>query len=130
MNYFFKFGVILALLTILTILYSCGGSSGMTVKTLLKMQRGMPESAYNNLLVDEKLTTEFTLDDIPGKKVKIKVFIKQESEIGYTFFVAFVDDMLYYWGYPYEYARHSDPLINEIGKKAYDKYKSTYKNED
>jgi hypothetical protein len=127
MKYLIKIGIVFVLSFILI---SCSTPSGMSVKTLLKMKRGMPEKAYNALLENEKMETEFTLDDIKGKNVKIKVFKKTESEIGYTFFVTFIDDMLYYWGFPYEYARHNEPLINEIGRKALSKYEFTYKRVD
>jgi hypothetical protein len=119
MKYLFKIGLLLVLSFIIN---SCAAPTGMSVKTLLKMQRGMPENAYNSILENEKMKAEFTLDDIIGKQVKIKVFTKSESEIGSTFFVAFIDGMLYYWGYPYEFARHSEQIINEIGRKALAKY--------
>ena len=64
-------------------------------------------------------STEFELTEIKDMSIKVRVFSRKE---GYSqVYVAFVDNRLYYWGYPYEFNRHSDPLINKIGHLAYKK---------
>lgn len=105
----------------LILLFSCSPDTGMSLKTQLKMKKGMTEKAYNNLLENEKLLNEYNFDNVQGKKVKVKVFSKSDREIYSAFYVAFVDDMLYYWGFSYEFARHGDPLINDIGKNIIEK---------
>jgi hypothetical protein len=35
-----------------------------------------------------------------------------------TYFLAYRNDSLVFWGYPQEFAKSSDPLIREIGKAA------------
>ena len=38
------------------------------------------------------------------------------------YLAVYSDDKLLYWGYPYEFNRHPDPLLNEIGKTAVAEY--------
>ncbi|MCF7920884.1 MAG: hypothetical protein K9N06_13315 [Candidatus Cloacimonetes bacterium] len=34
-----------------------------------------------------------------------------------NYMLAYRNDELLYWGYPYEFARDKDPLLNEMGEK-------------
>ncbi len=40
----------------------------------------------------------------------------------YDYFVAYEDKKVFFWGHPYEFNRHENPLINEIGLKAMEEY--------
>ncbi len=67
---------------------------------------------------------EFTilLHSDPTAKLLIHVYILSVGDYKSDYFLAFRNDRLVYWGYPHEFARSSDPYLNEIGKVAVEEY--------
>jgi len=96
---------------------------GLKSQTLLMMQLNMPENVFDNLKTEDEIPiAEFNLDVIKEHKVDVRVFKKLNGQDISFYFIAFSDGKLLYWGYPYEFARHSDKFINQVGKLAYQKY--------
>jgi hypothetical protein len=53
-----------------------------------------------------------------GDSIIVQSYRLVTGEYGTTYFLAYRNDSLIFWGYPQEFARSSDPLIREIGKAA------------
>jgi hypothetical protein len=51
-------------------------------------------------------------------KVQVCTYRLSSGDYSSDYFLAFRDEKLVYWGYPHEFARSTDPTINEIGEKA------------
>ncbi|UCB49823.1 MAG: hypothetical protein JSW56_02700 [Deltaproteobacteria bacterium] len=48
----------------------------------------------------------------------VQSYVLASGEYWSTYFLAYRNDGLIFWGYPQEFARSSDPVIREIGKEA------------
>ena len=46
----------------------------------------------------------------------VQVYALSMGNVTSDYLLAFKNDKLIYWGYPYEFMRHSDPAIVEIGR--------------
>jgi len=90
-----------------------------------------PPSINKKLLTKGNSMTEFLNDDQkPSKrfavstgsassaKIEILVYYIRYGEHTSTYFAAFSDEKLIFWGYPNEFARSYDPYINQVGKAA------------
>jgi hypothetical protein len=53
-----------------------------------------------------------------GDSIIVQSYLLATGEYSATYFLAYRNDSLIFWGYPQEFAKSSDPLINEIGKEA------------
>jgi len=119
--------------------------------SLIQLDRGLPNTAYTPLLMGfciasayfntknikqgmtvEHVSTLFsehekTLFNIEVDSKIDKPFLIVAYKRGfypnyYDYFVAYEDNKVIFWGYPYEFNRHENPLINEIGLKALEEY--------
>ncbi len=90
----------------------------MTLTDVGKLQKGMSiEEAKRSLPLKPK--NEFSLENM-GYNIRICTYILSSGDYGSNYFLAFQDGKLLFWGYPHEFARSNDSLINEIGKKSID----------
>lgn len=48
----------------------------------------------------------------------VQSYLLSHGDYGSTYFFAYKNGSLIFWGYPHEFGRSSDPLIREIGKGA------------
>ena len=53
-----------------------------------------------------------------GDSIIVQSYVLASGEYWSTYFLAYRNDALIFWGYPQEFARSPDPLLREIGKKA------------
>jgi hypothetical protein len=53
-----------------------------------------------------------------GDSIIVQSYLLATGEYGATYFLAYRNNSLIFWGYPQEFARSSDPLVREIGKAA------------
>lgn len=83
----------------------------MSVAKTLDISPKSPINEFNILLPSE-----------PTAKMLIHVYILSVGDYKSDYFLAFRNDRLVYWGYPHEFARSSDPYLNEIGKVAVEEY--------
>jgi hypothetical protein len=88
----------------------------------MKLQKGMTPDTIKSFLVDDLVVKEILIDNINGKHIIVDVYMKSMGEVEGEYLVAFADRKLVYFGYPYEFASHTDKFINEIGKQAMLKY--------
>jgi len=57
-----------------------------------------------------------------GDSIVVQSYVLATGHYWSTYFLAYRNDALIFWGYPQEFARSSDPLLREIGKKAMSGY--------
>ena len=61
----------------------------------------------------------FSLDLSDGDEItEVHSYILSSGDYTSNYFLAYQNNLLIYWGYPHEFARSKDPLLNEIGRKA------------
>lgn len=84
---------------------------GMSVSKTLDISPKSPKNEFTILLHSD-----------PTAKLLIHVYILSVGDYKSDYFLAFRNDRLVYWGYPHEFARSSDPYLNEIGKVAVEEY--------
>lgn len=53
-----------------------------------------------------------------AKGIEVHSYIISSGDYHSTYFLAFEKNSLLYWGYPHEFARSTDPHLNEIGRRA------------
>ena len=103
---------------LLVILVSMASCVTVTISDVGKLRKGMTmEEANATLPLPPRSTFAVEMND---RNVKVQVCTYRLSSGDYSsdYFLAFRDEKLIYWGYPHEFARSTDPIINEIGEKA------------
>jgi hypothetical protein len=105
----------LVILTSISFFVSC---AQMTLRHVGKLRQGMTvEESQKVTNISRKYT--FFLDTIEGDgPVEVHSYILSSGDYRSNYFLAYRDGRLIYWGYPHEFARSKDPLLNEIGRKA------------
>jgi hypothetical protein len=89
----------------------------MTLTDVGNLRKGMTvEEARASLPLPAK--SEFPIQVNAGGDVRVCTYILSSGDYHSNYFLAFRDNKLLIWGYPHEFARSADPLINEIGEKA------------
>ena len=87
------------------------------------IQKGM---SYSEVIskVSKKPMKEFdiTIYSAPSKKYFVQVYELHNGGDNSDYLAVFENDKLLYWGYPYEFNRHPDATLNEIGKTAVAEY--------
>jgi hypothetical protein len=53
-----------------------------------------------------------------AKRFEVHTYVLSSGSYDSDYLLAFEDNRLLYWGYPHEFARSADPILNEIGQKA------------
>ncbi|MBS1537425.1 MAG: hypothetical protein JST20_06715 [Bacteroidetes bacterium] len=115
--------IIVKCILIFAVITSCLMScSQFTPEVLDKYQKGMAVSQTIDISpVSPKTEFNITIPSDPAKFI-IHVYVLSLGDYKSDYFLAFRNDKLVYWGYPHEFARSSDPYLNEIGKIAVEEY--------
>lgn len=82
-------------------------SRGMTKEQVLDIANQGPRK-----------TAEFTVNAAPGDQFTVMLFDLALGTTAADYFSVFRNGKLMYWGHPFEFNRHADPLINAIGEAA------------
>ena len=53
-----------------------------------------------------------------GESITVQSYLLSHGDHSSTYFLAYENGSLIFWGYPHEFARSPDPLIREIGQEA------------
>ncbi len=92
--------------------------STLTLTDLGGLQRGMTEHEANTLTpTSPEHVWILAIDEIDAP-VTIHHYIVTSGSAGSDYFLAFVDDALFFWGFPHEFAKPIDGRINAIGRNA------------
>jgi hypothetical protein len=102
-------------MTATTLFLSC---ATMTITDVGKLRKGMRMDEVKSIL---PLASKYNFPVGTTDSeiiIKVSVYIVSSGSYSSNYLLAFRDDQLFYWGYPHEFARSTDTLINEIGQKA------------
>jgi hypothetical protein len=89
----------------------------VTLTDVGSLRKGMTmEEAKASLPLPPK--NEFPVETGDTIQTQICTYVISSGNYSSNYFLAFRDNKLFFWGYPHEFARSADPLINEIGEKA------------
>ena len=75
------------------------------------------QEANGSLPLPPEYILSIDMDD-SSTNIQVDTYILSSGSYSSDYFLAFRNNQLLYWGYPHEFARSVDPLINEIGRKA------------
>ena len=90
----------------------------MTLGHVGKLRQGMTvEESQKVANISPKYI--FYLGTIEGDgTIEVHSYILTSGNYKSNYFLAYRNGQLIYWGYPHEFARSKNPLLNEIGRKA------------
>jgi hypothetical protein len=90
----------------------------VTLTDVGNLRKGMTmEEAKTTLPLPPK--NEFSVETSNSSiQMQVCTYILSSGNYSSNYFLAFQDNKLLFWGYPHEFARSTDSLINEIGEKA------------
>jgi len=87
----------------------------------IKKGMSFPE-VYTHLNVFEKRAFYVKVSSSAQHEYFVEAYRAGYHPNYYDYFVAYEDKRVLFWGHPYEFNRHENPLINEIGLKAMEEY--------
>ena len=115
MKFITKSNILLLIIILLSI--SALFSDYIKLKYISKLKKGLSIQETYKLLNGEsqkELLYENYIDD----QLEIHSIIIDPDKFQARYFLLFRNSKLEYWGFPHEFARHSDPLYNAIGEYA------------
>ena len=96
---------------LLMALLSCETTT-ISVGHLAKLRMGMnPNEPPALMKVDPKKVFQWTMPET-GDSVVVQSYLLRSGDYHSTYFIAYRNDSLIFWGYPHQFARSSDPVIN------------------
>lgn len=84
-------------------------NKGMTASTVLSLTSIRPT-----------VDVPFTVPGHTTSDYRVMVFPQVIGSKSADFYIVFESDKVIYWGHPYEFKRHPDQTLNDIGKAAYE----------
>lgn len=110
-----KIGQYLIAIFLLLPLLSC--VENIHMRDLVKLRMGMSPGEPPALMeVSPKKVFQWSMSTT-GDSIIVQSYILASGDYNSSYFLAYRNDSLIFWGYPHEFARSSDPLINQIGKE-------------
>lgn len=106
---------ILLIIISVFMLYSC--KTSISVSDLTELQKGMNESQVASQL-DRKPDNSFSIESGTGETIKVQIFRLATGDYDSVYLVSFRNGELIWWGYPHEYARENNDLLNKIAEEA------------
>lgn len=95
-----------------------GACARLTIGDVGHLRQGMT-MAESRQVTGMAPTKTVMLD--PAKGIEVHSYMISSGDYHSTYFLAFQQDRLLYWGYPHEFARSKDPRLNAIGREALSK---------
>lgn len=90
----------------------------ISMRDLAELRMGMsPDETPMAMGVPPKEVFQWPMTP-SGDLIIVHSYLLATGEYSTTYFLAFRNDALIFWGYPQEFARSSDPVIREIGEGA------------
>ena len=106
------------IITFLLVAATLVGCASLNESDINRFIKGMSPDQVRSIATRKPYDTRtFTLPSMPGDRFTVMFFTFEPIEDdGYLdYHVAFRNDKLFYWGYPYEFNRSPDTLLNAIG---------------
>lgn len=89
----------------------------LTLSDVSNLRKGMnPVKAEQLSTIAPEQMFNFKNPHTDEENILVQVYEITSGTYDSNYFYMFINNELYFWGYPHEYARSSDTLINEIGK--------------
>ncbi|MGA2546382.1 MAG: hypothetical protein ABSF43_07540 [Rectinemataceae bacterium] len=83
------------------------------------LKKGMTAEEVKAVLpVAPKYSFPVETEESNPQVIVVNTYILSTGSYASNYYLAFRGDHLFFWGYPHEFARSSDPLINDVGEKA------------
>ena len=103
------------MLVVSAVLIACVPTS-VSVGELAVLRKGMEPSEVSSALKDKE--PQFSLPMvIDGQAYRVDAYILSAGGYRSDYFLAYDEDRLMFWGYPHEFARSKNELINRMGRK-------------
>jgi hypothetical protein len=104
-------------------LIGCVTTASMTIADAGRLRRNMSSAEAQSVLLSSP-RHEITLDEVGDSgPILVDDFLLVSGDYSSRYLLAFSDGRLLYWGYPHEFARSRDPLVNAIGEQAVSRLK-------
>ena len=105
-------------LAVIIIVFVFSACAKLTLTHVSNLRKGMTIQESQTSL-NRSYQREFILNNISSTdKIIVRLYILSSGDYESNYFLAFVNDKLIFWGYPHEFARSQDELINKIGSEA------------
>ena len=107
----------LLILTSLFVLFGCIQTLTLHDVSFLRKEISIAE-AKKLSKINPKYEFKIKNPDNPDDEISVLVYELSSGSMKSNYFYFFLNKKLEFWGYPHEYARSSDKLINYVGKKS------------
>ncbi len=101
---------------LLLVLVSCVPSIQLHDVATLRMGMG-PDESVAAMGTPPRHVFEWSLPET-GDPIVVQSYLLRSGGYDSTYLLAYRNESLIFWGYPHEFARSSDPILNQIGKEA------------
>jgi hypothetical protein len=115
---------LLLLAVVALLVVTCASRVGyMTLSDAANLRKGM-SAEESKAVLPEPPKFEFPLEPIgDASSILVDAYYVVSGDYSSQYILAFTDGNLIYWGYPHEFARSRDSLVNAIGEQAVSKLK-------
>jgi hypothetical protein len=101
------------------LILSC--ANNLTLSKISTLRKNITEQEVNSIIQTES-KYEFSIQIDSSKEIiNVKTYILSSGSYDSNYLLCFKENKLYFWGYPHEFSRSNDKIINEIGKKSVEK---------
>ncbi len=101
---------------LLLVLLSCAPS--IQIHDVAKIRMGMsPDESVAVMGTPPRHVYEWSLPET-GDPIVVQSYLLTSGDYGSTYLLAYRNGSLIFWGYPHEFTRSSNPILNQIGKEA------------
>ena len=90
--------------------------ASLTLDRASGLRKGMTKQNVNSVVAIEP-KANINLDD----SISVEVYDMSSGSYKSDYYISYKHNKLVYWGYPHEYGREKDPLLNRIAKEATEK---------
>lgn len=117
--------------TVLLLLGLISCTPKINLRQLAKLRVGMSSDEPPRVMgVHPIKVYDWSLAETGDRIIVQSYVLKVAGDSGSTYFLAFKNGSLIFWGYPHEFARSSDPFIRKIGKEALKHQRKSSSNAD
>jgi hypothetical protein len=119
-----RIALLLLLAVAALLVVTCASTVGrMTLSDAANLRKGM-SAEESKAALPEPPKFEFALEPIGDESsILVHAYNVVSGDYSSEYILAFTDGKLLYWGYPHEFARSRDSLVNAIGEQAVSKLK-------
>lgn len=111
-----KYKINIFLISLSLIILSC--ANNLTLSKISPLRKAMAEEEVNSIIQTET-NREFSIKiDSTKEIIDVRTYTLSSGSYDSNYLLCYKENKLLFWGYPHEFARSNDKIINEIGKKS------------